>query len=60
MHRLRHTAAVRWLARGGSESGLMAQSGWRSRDMIDRYVHTAREKLAAEEFDRLGLGWENL
>jgi integrase/recombinase XerD len=38
----------------------MAQSGWRSRDMIDRYVHTAREKLAAEEFDRLGLGWENL
>ncbi|HJT95179.1 MAG TPA: tyrosine-type recombinase/integrase, partial [Mycobacterium sp.] len=34
-HRLRHTAAVRWLASGGSETGLMAQSGWASRKMID-------------------------
>ena len=55
-HRLRHTAAVRWLASGGSETGLMAQSGWASRKMIDRYVRTAAEELASVEFDRLGLG----
>lgn len=58
-HRLRHTAAVRWLAAGGSESGLMAQSGWSSRKMIDRYVRTAAEELASAEFDRLGLGIES-
>ena len=56
VHRLRHTAAVRWLASGGSETGLMAQSGWASRKMIDRYVKTAAEELASAEFDRLGLG----
>lgn len=56
IHRLRHTAAVRWLASGGSETGLMAQSGWASRKMIDRYVKSAAEDLAAAEFDRLGIG----
>lgn len=55
VHRLRHTAAVRWLASGGSETGLMAQSGWTSRKMIDRYVRSAAEDLASAEFDRLGL-----
>ena len=56
VHRTRHTAAVRWLSRGGSETGLMAQSGWASRKMIDRYVKTAAEELASAEFDRLRLG----
>jgi len=56
VHRTRHTAAVRWLSRGGSETGLMAQSGWASRKMIDRYVKTAAEELASAEFDRLGMG----
>ena len=56
LHQLRHTAAVRWLGAGGSETGLMAQAGWRSRTMIDRYVVSAREDLAADEFDRLNLG----
>lgn len=56
VHRLRHTAAVRWLRSGGSETGLMAQAGWSSRTMIDRYVKSASEDLAADEFDRLGLG----
>ncbi|MGW2232432.1 tyrosine-type recombinase/integrase [Streptomyces sp. NPDC001759] len=37
-HVLRHTAAGRWLARGGSEGGLMAIAGWSRRDMIDRYT----------------------
>lgn len=60
VHRLRHTAAVRWLASGGSETGLMAQSGWASRKMIDRYryVRTAAHELASAEFDRLNLGIE--
>jgi len=58
VHRTRHTAAVRWLSRGGSETGLMAQSGWASRKMIDRYVKTAAEELASAEFDRLNMGME--
>ena len=58
VHRMRHTAAVRWLASGGSETGLMAQSGWASRKMIDRYVKSAAETLAAAEFDRLDLAVE--
>jgi site-specific recombinase XerD len=56
IHRLRHTSAVRWLRAGGSESGLMSHHGWKSRTMVDRYVKTASEQLAGEEFDRLGLG----
>jgi site-specific recombinase XerD len=59
VHRLRHTASVRWLSSGGSETGLMAQSGWSSRKMIDRYVKTAAEDLASSEFDRLGIGFES-
>ena len=55
MHRLRHSAAVRWLRKGGSESGLMAQAGWGSRKMVDRYVRSASEELAADEFARLNL-----
>lgn len=60
VHRLRHTAAVRWLKSGGSETGLMAQSGWKSRVMVDRYIKSSAEELAAEEFDRLGIGLAEL
>lgn len=56
VHRLRHTAAVRWLKSGGTETGLMAHAGWGSLSMLDRYVKTANEQLAGEEFDRLNLG----
>lgn len=55
IHRLRHTAAVRWMQQGGSETGLMTQAGWKSRTMIERYVKTSAEDLAAAEFDRLDL-----
>lgn len=55
-HRLRHTSAVRWLAAGGNEVGLMAQHGWSSRAMIDHYTKSASERLASQEFDRLNLG----
>ena len=37
-HKLRHTAAHRWLAAGGSESGLMAMAGWTRTDMLVRYT----------------------
>jgi integrase/recombinase XerD len=58
LHRLRHTAAVRWLRNGGTETGLRAHAGWNSNSMINRYVKTASEQIAAEEFDRLDLGLE--
>lgn len=57
-HKLRHSMAVRWLQAGGSETGLLAQAGWTSRTMIDRYVKASSEALAAAEFDRLDLGIE--
>ncbi|MGY2875871.1 integrase [Marmoricola sp. URHA0025 HA25] len=48
-HRLRHTAAHRWLAAGGSESGLMAIAGWTRTDMLIRYTRArASERAAAE------------
>jgi site-specific recombinase XerD len=55
-HVLRHTAAGRWLAAGGSEGGLMAIAGWSRRDMIDRYTQSTSERRAADEARRLGLG----
>jgi integrase len=55
-HILRHTAAGRWLAAGGSEGGLMAVAGWTRRDMIDRYTRATSERRAVEEARRLQLG----
>ena len=55
-HVLRHTAASRWLAAGGSEGGLMATAGWTRRDMIDRYTRATASDRAGEEARRLNLG----
>lgn len=55
-HRLRHTAAHRWLAAGGSESGLMAIAGWTRTDMLVRYTRARASERAAEEARRLNLG----
>ena len=55
-HRLRHTAAPRWLAAGGSEGGLMAVAGWSSRDMLDRYTRSTASDRAAAEARGLNLG----
>lgn len=55
-HVLRHTAAGRWLAKGGSEGGLMAVAGWSRREMIDRYTRATSERRAAEEARGLALG----
>jgi len=55
-HRLRHTAAHRWLAAGGSEGGLMAVAGWTRPDMLMRYTRARASSRAAEEAQRLNLG----
>ncbi|UDY22403.1 tyrosine-type recombinase/integrase [Nocardioides sp. Kera G14] len=55
-HRLRHTAAHRWLAAGGSEGGLMAVAGWTRPDMLQRYTKARAEDRAAEEAKALNLG----
>ncbi|WP_460818742.1 tyrosine-type recombinase/integrase [Nocardioides korecus] len=55
-HRLRHTAAHRWLAAGGSESGLMAMAGWTRSDMLIRYTRARAAERAVEEARRLNLG----
>jgi site-specific recombinase XerD len=56
VHRLRHTAATRWLRLGGSEQGLMAVAGWSSRAMIDRYTGASASERAAVESRSLDLG----
>jgi len=55
-HQLRHTAATRWLDRGGSTTGLLAVGGWSSIDMLRRYIRASEGRLAAEEARRLDLG----
>lgn len=55
-HLLRHTAAHRWLAAGGSEGGLMAVAGWTRPDMLLRYTRAQAEARAADEAKRLNLG----
>lgn len=56
LHLMRHTAASRWLAKGGSEGGLMAVAGWSSRSMLDRYTAATAAERAAAEARGLGLG----
>jgi site-specific recombinase XerD len=55
-HQLRHTAAHRWLAAGGSESGLMAVAGWTRPDMLLRYTKAQASARAADEARKLNLG----
>jgi integrase len=55
-HLMRHTAASRWLAAGGSEGGLMAVAGWATRDMIDRYARATASERAAAAARGLNLG----
>lgn len=55
-HVLRHTAASRWLAAGGSEGGLMSVAGWRRREMLDRYTAATASDRAAVEAASLRLG----
>lgn len=57
-HQLRHTAAHRWMAAGGSESDLLAIAGWKSRQMLQRYGASAATERAIAAHRRLGLGDE--
>ena len=56
LHLLRHTAASRWLAAGGSEQGLMSVAGWSDRSMLDRYTRATAGERAMDEARGLGLG----
>jgi len=55
-HKMRHTAAPRWLAAGGSEGGLMAVAGWTRPDMLMRYTKAQASSRAATEARGLNLG----
>jgi integrase len=55
-HKMRHTAAHRWLAAGGSEGGLMAVAGWTRPDMLMRYTKAQASSRAAAEARSLNLG----
>lgn len=55
-HKMRHTAAHRWLAAGGSEGGLMAVAGWTRPDMLMRYTKAQAASRAAAEARTLNLG----
>jgi len=52
-HAFRRMHASKWLAAGGSETGLMANSGWTSTAMVARYTRDAKETNAALEAERL-------
>lgn len=52
-HDARRAFAVAWLAKGGSETGLMAVCGWSSPTMVARYVRERQTTLAIEEAQRL-------
>lgn len=55
-HKMRHTAAHRWLSAGGSEGGLMAVAGWSSPEMLNRYTRARAASRAADEARSLNLG----
>lgn len=55
-HLLRHTAAHRWLAAGGSEGGLMTVAGWSRPDMLQRYTRARATDRALAESRTLSLG----
>lgn len=55
-HRLRNTAACRWLSAGGSEGGAMTHFGWVRRETLHRYTQATASERAIEEARKLNLG----
>lgn len=52
-HAFRRRHAGEWMKRGGSESGLMTNSGWKSSAMIIRYSKDTLEQNSIDESRRL-------
>ena len=51
-HMFRHTFAHQYLRAGGAEGDLMRVTGWKSRQMVDRYGASAAAERAAEAHDK--------
>lgn len=55
-HQLRHYFADAWLREAGTESDLMRVTGWKSRQMVDRYAAALGASRAREAHRRLSPG----
>lgn len=55
-HALRHFFADGWLRHAGTESDLMRITGWKSRQMVDRYAAALGASRAREAHKRLSPG----
>jgi integrase len=52
-HAWRRRMAGEWIARGGTETGLMAAAGWSSTAMVARYSKGVAQENAMAESERL-------
>ena len=52
-HQFRRSVAQRWLRKGGSETLLRSNLGWRSTTMVARYIRQNASELAMVEARRV-------